>query len=76
MVARESPGQGVHKYKDLTHLKTRPVTGSLITQWPGLSGQCCGVPAHSYFRIGPFELPPQAQAPLELETIAVPIAAI
>ena len=42
--------------------------------WAGLSGRCCGVPAHCYFRIGPLELP--LHSPLELETITVPIAAI
>jgi hypothetical protein len=42
--------------------------------WAGISGRCCGVPAHSYFRIGPLELP--LPSPLELGTITVPIAAI
>jgi hypothetical protein len=65
----------VHTDYDDSGWTTRVVAGSGGQGvWAGLSGRCCGVPAHSYFRIGPFELPPPA--PLELETTAVPIAAI
>jgi hypothetical protein len=42
--------------------------------WAGNTGLFCGVPAHSYFRVGPFELPPRA--PLELVTMTAPTAAI
>jgi hypothetical protein len=65
----------VHTDFDDSGWTTRVVAGSGGQGvWAELSGSCCGVPAHSYFRIGPFELP--TPAPLELGTIAVPIAAV